>query len=185
MLEAIGGAVLRPELVNAVIAQALEALKPEAAAREEQSIQRDLVAVERELERLTQAVAQGGSLETLIAALQERQRRKRELTVALEHVQSRTLKLDQNWIERETRKRLEDWRGLLLGRHVAQSRQMPRKMIAGPIVFTPVIEGKTRGYTFEGQAPLGKLRTGIVDLPTNLASPTGFDGFGQRRSRRL
>ena len=46
--------------------------------------------------------------------------------------------------------------------------------LVGPLKFTPVVEGRRRGYTFEGTIALDRLLAGVVVLPTKVASPTSL-----------
>jgi len=65
----------------------------------------------------------------------------------------------------DLRARLDDWRGLLR-RHVPQARQILRKLLVDRVVFTP----RTDHYEFVGPWTLGKLVSGVVDLPQGMAS---------------
>jgi hypothetical protein len=68
--------------------------------------------------------------------------------------------------------KLADWRSLLR-RNVSEGRDVLRALVVGPLRFTPVNDGKRRGYRFEGTIALDRLIAGVVDLPTKVASPTG------------
>ena len=80
--------------------------------------------------------------------------------------------VDPRILERAVRTCLGDWRGLL-ARQSRHGRQFLRTVLTGPIVFTPRTDGPPKGYRFEGEASLGQLLSGVVELPTILASPTG------------
>lgn len=71
--------VLRPQVIDAVVSGVLEALQPKNRTREADSYRREMQGVERELERLTEAIAAGGSLPALLAGLQARHRGRDEL----------------------------------------------------------------------------------------------------------
>ena len=77
----------------------------------------------------------------------------------------RVSRVERQRIERELRVRLDDWRGLLR-RHVPQARQILRKLLVDRVVFTP----RTDHYEFTGSWTLGKLVSGVVDLPQRMAS---------------
>ena len=66
--------------------------------------------------------------------------------------------------------RLADWRGLL-GRQVAQGRQILKKLLVGRIVFRQREDGI---YEFSGQASLGRIIAGLACTKTVVA-PTGFE----------
>jgi len=57
-----------------------------------------------------------------------------------------------------------------LHRHIPQARQILRKLLVERVVFTP----KTDHYAFVGTWTLGKLVSGVVDLPQRMASPRGI-----------
>ncbi len=79
-------------------------------------------------------------------------------------------------LQRDLRRRLDDWQGLL-NRHVPQARQILRKLLPHPLVLTPRIEGKRPQYEFSGQASLGKVLAGVMDesgRSTSGAFPLGI-----------
>ncbi len=41
----------------------------------------------------------------------------------------------------------------------------------GPIKFTPIREARRRGYAFEATIAPDRLLSGVIDLPTKMASP--------------
>ena len=77
-------------------------------------------------------------------------------------------------MEARLRAKLSDWRGLLR-RKVTEARAVLRALLIGPLRFTPVADGRRCGYAFEGAVALDRLLSGVVDLPTKVASPTGFE----------
>jgi hypothetical protein len=78
---------------------------------------------------------------------------------------------DRAKLHQELAVMLRDWRGLLT-RHVAQARQILRKLPKTRIVFHPHDRDGVAGYRFEAQGTLQPLLTGLVQ---NVASPAGFD----------
>jgi hypothetical protein len=77
-------------------------------------------------------------------------------------------------LEGRLRAKLADWRSLLQ-RNVSEARDVLRALLVGPLRFTPVADGRRRGYAFEGVIALDRLLAGVVELPTKMASPTGFE----------
>ena len=75
---------------------------------------------------------------------------------------------DLQQIQQDVEARLADWRGLLR-RHVAQSRQILKKLLVGRIVFQPRDDGT---YEFSGKASLGRIIAGLACTKTVVA-PTG------------
>jgi len=73
-----------------------------------------------------------------------------------------------------------------LTRNVETGRDVLRTLLIGPLRFTPVIEERRRGYAFRGAIALDRLIAGVVDLPTKVASPTGFETLWTvERERRI
>ena len=76
-------------------------------------------------------------------------------------------------LEGSLRAKLADWRGLLT-HNVKEGRAVLRALLIGPLRFTPVNDdGKRRGYAFSGTIALDRLLSGVVELPTMVASPRG------------
>ena len=73
-------------------------------------------------------------------------------------------------VERDVRAKLSDGRGLFT-RNRKDSRELRRQSLVGPVKFTPE---KDR-YRFEGKAAIGRVLMGVADLPTCVASLTGFE----------
>jgi site-specific DNA recombinase len=177
VLKTLAGDVLRPPVVMAVIDGVLEQLTPRSRERELQQSRAALQTVEREIGNLTQAIAAGGPLEPLLVELRARQTRREQLlkaVTALERVAG--LRLDRKAIERQVRRHIGEWRGLLSTKHVQDGRQLLREILAGPLRFTP--EGRT--YRFEGDAALGGMFAGIASVATFMVAVRGieprFDG---------
>ena len=111
-----------------------------------------------------------------MAALASREARRDELMHAITGTETlrRVASVDRGVLAASVRERLSDWCGLA-SRSVEQSRQILRKLLVGPLVCTPIQrEGETR-LQFEGDLSLGRLIGGVIALPTNVASPTGFE----------
>ena len=160
---------LSPEVLEAALTRAVERLTtpdPDAGTR-----RRTLTAVRKkldgELARLTAAVTAGGPLKTLVSAIKTAERQADHIDAELAGLDGgdRVSRVERQRIERELRVRLDDWRGLLR-RHVPQARQILRKLLVDRVVFTP----RTDHYEFTGSWTLGKLVSGVVDLPQRMAS---------------
>lgn len=156
VLGKLGSDVLRPDIVDAVIAGVLEAKRPKANPDNGAEVTAELATLDREIGRLTEAIATGGQLTTLLAALQVRQARRDELQACRALVvQHRPF--DRGAIESAARGRLEDWRGLLLkAANIRDGRELLRQVLEGPILFTP----QNGIYRFEGDAAIGRLLGG-------------------------
>ena len=135
--------------------------------------QRQRAKLEVEIERLTDAIEAGGELTSLLGRLKQRQAERDALDAELERVDE-PVKVDPRLLERAVRTCLDDWRGLL-ARQTRHGRDFLRTVLTGPIAFTPLMGAEGKAYQFEGEASIGQLLTGVIQLPTKLASPTGFE----------
>lgn len=164
VLGAIAEDVLRPEVVEAVVSGVFDALcEPEAV----DTSAAELLTLDREIARLTEAIAGGGELPSLLAALRVRQQRRDDL------IRRRPARVpvlaDRRTMETTIRERVTDWRGLLT-RNVADGRMLLKQILDGPVRFTP----EAGSYRLEGMASFGALLAGTgLPTPTKLASPTG------------
>jgi hypothetical protein len=79
---------------------------------------------------------------------------------------------DQDRVERDLRAKFEDWTGLLQ-RHTPQARQVLKKLLDGPILFTPVQVGNDSYCEFKATIGLSQMLSGTV-LATMVASPQGI-----------
>jgi hypothetical protein len=174
VLEAIERDVLQPEIVAASVRKAVERLKPhtEAAQSARGGLEKRLALIERELSRLAAGIAAGGELETLVLTLKQRETERdgirRELML-LDRART-AAQFDPKALERELRAKLADWR-TLLRKHVPQARQVLKKLLAGPLVFS-VRDGKQRYYEFRAPIALGRIISGLA-VANMVASPRG------------
>ena len=101
--------------------------------------------------RYTDAVAQGGSLPSILAALHERERWRQEPQAQLEHLDGLGLAVrafDSKAVRRERRELLTDWQGLLEGRVLMQPRD----------------DSTGRFYDWTATATYGRILTGVVGV---------------------
>jgi hypothetical protein len=174
---------LHPEVVRRAISLAINELNAptDTAVPRRTGLQAELTVLERELARLTAAVAQGGDLKPLLDGIQARERRRGTLQAQLAGLARlrpvTAVELQQ--LQREVEARLANWRGLL-SRQVAQSRQILKKLLVGRIVFRQREDGV---YEFSGQASLGHIIAGLAC--TKVVAPTGHDTFLKQEFRGL
>ena len=171
VLGTISGEVLRPAVVMAILEGVLETMSPRTIARNVDKLWTESATVEREIARLTNAIATGGDLAPLLEALKARQSRRVELAAALAARESFDVRrFDRKALEAKVHEYVKGWRALLTKR-VEDGRQLLREVLAGPLRFTP--ERKT--YRFEGEAAIGRMLAGMAGVATFVASPTGFE----------
>ena len=109
----------------------------------------------------------------LLEQLTARQVRLEAIDVRLRQL-AEPVVVDPRLLEKSIRAALDNWRGLLQ-RQTTHGRDLLRRVLTGPINFTPVVSGSQRGYRFTGEAAIDQLLTGVIELPTYVASPTGPD----------
>ncbi len=166
VLVTIERAVLAPDMIERTIRRALALLAPaddELAARRAQ-FQQAIAALDAELARLTDALARGGDLDSLLGAIKDREGRRAHLLAewaAFDAVRP-FASADARRLEREMRARLADWTGLM-ERQTEHARGVLRALLVGRLVFSPhVTPTPTVYYTFTGQGSLGGLLVGTV-----------------------
>ena len=168
------GALMTPDVlsdaVEAALAMTAGAPGPEATvarASEELSV------VEAEIERLTSAIAAGGALGALVAALKARTARAEALRAEIRGAEGQQPLPPVGALRAELAARAAQWREVLAGQ-VGEVRQLLRKILAGPVVVTPE-RREAEGWAIRGAAALDRLISAENGLPRNLASPTGFE----------
>ena len=107
-----GGFALTPRVLETAVTRAIDRLSKPIA--DGPNLARELHAVEQEIARLTEAIAVGGNLPALVAALQSREGRRRELIDAFR--MTRRDAVDPNTIRADLELRLRDWRCFKTGR---------------------------------------------------------------------
>ncbi len=157
--------VLHPDVVTRALALALDELRPGGGGEDvRRRLQADVQGVEKELARLTEALAAGGQLMTVVAAIQDREQRHQALQeqlAGLDRVREFTV-ADGRRIERELRVRLANWRDLLRGQ-VQEARQIVRALLTDRVTFTPIEHKRQRVYRYEAIFSVGALVSGVMN----------------------
>ena len=171
VLKALGGDVLRPAVVSAIIDGFLEQLLPANIENHVDDLRRRLRVLDGKIENLTDVVEQGGAdLPSIIERLSERRKEREALLIEMASAETlHQIQVDRPAIEAKVQAAIADWRGLLSG-SVNDGRQLLRDVLEAPLRFEP--DGKT--YKFSAPVATGKLIADTV-LPTMMASPTGFE----------
>jgi hypothetical protein len=169
--------VCRPAVIEEAIRLALAELSPARQDEQRAKLECECAAARGECARLAEAIARGGALDALVERLQASQERAEALERQLRSRDVQRAHVSLDGLERRLRTKLADWRGLLQ-RNVTEARAVLRTLLIGPLRFSPVKDPRRRGYAFEGAIALDRLLTGVVELPTVVASPTGTDRQG-------
>lgn len=118
------------------------------------------------------AIAAGGTLQTLLAAIQERETRRTQVQAELALLDGVTVApFDAVHIEEGLRRYLKDW-SWLAQRHPAQTRQILRKLLPERQRIRVWHHGGGR-YRFAGAAMLGRVFKGFVE-GKYFGVPNGF-----------
>jgi len=83
VLGTLGGDVLRPAVVMAILDGVFESMNPRTSAHDLDELRVERGSIERELAHLSNAIAAGGELAPLLSALKARQSRRDELTATI------------------------------------------------------------------------------------------------------
>jgi site-specific DNA recombinase len=178
VLTAVERDVLRVEVLETSLAKAMDTLRPglEVLEERERALRDELARLEAEVGRLAAAIATGGELAALVAALQERERRRaqgRTELAALERTASRRDGGDMLRILDQLRGHLTDWQDMLRQEPPA-ARGTLRALLNGRFIFTPRGDGDERYYEFEGTGTVSRIIAGLA-LPKGVVTPAGFE----------
>jgi hypothetical protein len=109
-------------------------------------------------------VAEGGTLTTLLGAIQTRERDRDRLRAELHALDAQIGggPRDRKATERRLREMLADWRGLL-DKQVGEARHVLGALLTDRLVFTPTTDAKGAPcYQVRGTFALGRILSGIV-----------------------
>ena len=124
----------------------------------------ELRRLDTEMSRLAAAIAQGGEVEALLAAVREREGLRKQLAAdlrALEGIKA----IDLPKKRAELRARLKDWQAVFR-RQPVQARQILRRLLVGRLTLTPRIDKTGKHYDFKGvadrQRSMGAFRSWLA-----------------------
>ena len=149
-------------------------------------VERELGDVQRKLDRLVDALADGSlPSDEIKNRLGTEKARKTALQAELTKLEQLAgiASLDTAHLKRTLREKVSDVI-TLLGNHTAQARQMLRKLLIGKIQLEPVGRGRQRGYRFRGALCVERLIDGeALQTSLSVVAPTGFEPvFPHRRT---
>jgi hypothetical protein len=165
--------LLNPRVLKAAVARVAKRLCSSRGENYVSAVQRELAAVEQELSNLAIAVAAGGDVPSILAAIRSREAQRRVLLDHLAH-HVEIPDLDPASVLAELQERLTDWRELLRD-DTPKARGLLKQLIVGRLNLEPQAAGF---YRFRGTGTLEPLIAGIVPLsvvPQSVASLTGFE----------
>jgi site-specific DNA recombinase len=181
--------LLDADVVQGAIDDAVELLRADQVgdgARRE-GLRREIEVNTAEQARFVEAIAAGGDIAALTAALKAREHRRMILQHELDAVDAQQLSdFDSSASARELRRRVDEWRGLVQ-RNTPIARQVLDRLLADRIAWTP---RRDEGiYEYSGRLQLDRLLSGIVLTEDRrkanvskllmstegMASPAGFE----------
>jgi hypothetical protein len=166
VLREIKKTLLHPEVVERALAHAERSILRQRSAGEREALEAELADVDKAKRRLSAAIAKGGELDALVAALGNYERQRAEVKGKLDALRAPQPTIDPAEVRQQLHGYLKDWQKLLLG-HVGQAQQVLRRLVIGRLTFTPQADGY---YAFSGKGTVQPLLGGVVRM---LASPTG------------
>ncbi len=157
--------LLNPAIVRGALERAIARLHSPDGDESADSFQAEVANLDRELARLTSAIAGGGELPALLAAVQDREIRRARAAQRAHAAEAmgKTAKFEAKRLERELLDDLEDWRGLLAD-EATEARPVLARLLVGRLAFTPLAPGIHAPVEFRGMASIGGLLTGTVGV---------------------
>jgi hypothetical protein len=128
------------------------------------TLQSELQRIEVGLGRLTQALADGGDIPSLLEAIREREAQRRAVLTEMEVARAAptAAQPDAETALRELRRRVRHWQ-FLLTEETSQARQMLRTLMKTRIVVTPNLEDHSA--VFEARGNYDELFSGLINVP--------------------
>jgi site-specific DNA recombinase len=143
------------------------------AAEVRRALEADLRRVEGRIANLTEAVAAGGEVRSLIAAIKTAEREQQDIRGRLEHadgLQKATAAWDISAYREKVMALLEDWQGALEAAPQI-ARQILRKLLISDIIVTPGQNAAGRWFEFKAKGTYRRAVYGVI-------------GFGEVESGR-
>ena len=154
---------------------ALDLVSIKAEADPLPSLETEIRMLEQERERLVAAVAAGGSLDALVAALRQREARLKALELRRTELRTawrKAPRIDRAKVRRDLVTMANEWRHVLVGEPV-HARPILRSLLDGRVTITPTMP---KVWELRGQGTLAGFFSRC--FPLGMASPPGFEpGF--------
>ncbi len=173
VLSVLEDVLLSPDIINAAIEAAIARIRAPKSDDCER-LHAEVDRLDLQLQRLSDAIAEGGEIGALIPAIREREAARNETLARLRAIESssRSATRTDAELERKARSVVANWRAAF-HKHPAKARQAIQALIDGRLTLRPRCEDDREFYQFEGTGTLEPVLAGVL-LPHNLASPTGF-----------
>jgi hypothetical protein len=168
VLDAVKRDVLNIAVLETSLQKALATLEaPPDHETQAHGLREELARIEGEVGRLAAAIAAGGDLPSVLALLQDRERRRVNLRAELVAIERQAVgrrgARDVEQALTMMRDALTDWKGLLHAQPTA-ARQALRALLAGRLIFAAEERDGERFYTFTGQGTITPLIAGVTGV---------------------
>ena len=183
----LGCGVGTPSIIDEAMARARKIIDtgdPVSARRAD--LRNQIAKADRRIANIGDAIELGaGDMKELVRRLKAADAAQTELTKQLADLDQRpqSPRIDWREAERQARRVLDGWRGLMRRDVVAEGRQFFKQALEVPIRFIPFEKNGQRGYRFEGKLAIGQLFEGIVEV-IGMASPPSNNRFSLPEVRR-
>ncbi len=158
--------VLTPERIAQVARDLADDAEtaPERVAQRRAGLEAELRRLESRLAKLTEAVAEGGSLKTLTDAIRQTEGEHREVeakVVQLDGTQALLREMTTAGHQGQVQSLLTGWQDALAGSPIV-ARQILRKLLVSPITIWPEADGSVH---YEAQGSYARLLRGVIGGP--------------------
>ena len=132
-------------------------------------------AAQHEIENLTRALAAGGDLPSLIAALQQAEQRRRALEVAIDAARREQLftAADARALQSKVLAKVDEWR-TAMRQEAREARAVLRQLLVERVTLERAEHDGRRCYRYRGKFTTGGIFEGLL-RPQMVTSPTGFE----------
>ena len=175
ILSTIKKTILTPEAVDYIVDEAarLIAQQQTQATDRPQRLEAELRKDRRKLDNFIALIADGNAPASILGAIRELEQGIETKTTELSRLtMEQPSELDQRRIKKQLREQVGKFDELIHS-DVPIARQALRKLMAGPIAFSPVLRDGRKGYALKWETKIGVL----LSTPTyiGVASPRGFE----------
>jgi site-specific DNA recombinase len=158
VLEALLDEVLTPDILREAVDGALDLVRTDARDGRREQLETELAKLERERDRMVAAIAAGGELDSLVAGVRERERRRATLMSEAQAIAAQRPARAANaaTLRAELEALAADWRQVLAD-DAAHARPIVTQLLLGRVSFRP-LETKGR-WAMTGEGTLAGLFT--------------------------
>jgi site-specific DNA recombinase len=158
VLQAVESQLLDVAVLETALFKALAVLEGQREQDGAEPLRQELARLDAEVGRLTAAIAAGGALESLLAALQDREQHRAHFRVAItEHERQQAARSDPGDALAVMREASRDWRGMLHA-ETGPARTALQALLAARLTFTPGPDG----YEFSAPGTVAPIIAGLV-----------------------